>query len=188
MIIFIIVVVFVLLLFLPIRIKSKVIFNFLSNSGYISMFLFKLKIFLGKISLLPTKIVIKTKNKTRYLCFLCNDKDNTFGEKFFTNLIQNIKIKNLRLFGKLGLLQDCLFTSLSCGGILMGFGVLYSLLNTKRGIVASSLKLFPDYKYNTILLCFTGSIQLCLFAILKSFVKTICDYVKRSQYGNKETN
>lgn len=181
MIVLIITIIVVFLLFFPIKIKAKVVFNFLTNGGFISLFLFGFNAFLGKIKILPTKLAILSKKKLSYLYFFGNKTQEDFGEMFYTNLLQSIKLNDLRLIGKFGLFANCLFTSLSCGGVMMGGGIAYSLLSSFRGRVPSSIKIFPDYRDNTILLCFTSSIKLNLFVILKAFIQTICDFIKRSK-------
>lgn len=188
MIVLIVAITFFVLLFFPIKIKAKMIFNFLTNKGYISLFLLNFKVFLGKISVSPTKLVVQTKKRLSYLYFFGSKTQEDFGEIFCINLLQNIRLNDLRLIGRFGLFSNCLLTSLFCGGVMMGTGVLYPFLNAFRGQVPTSVSFFPSYIDNKMLFCFTSSILLNLFVILKSLIETICDFAKRRQKdGNKET-
>ncbi len=189
MIVLIIAIIVILLLFFPIKVKAKVIFNFLTNKGFVSLFLFGFNAFLGKIKILPTKLALLSKKKLSYLYFFKNNTQEDFSEMFYSNLLRNVRLNDLRFIGKFGLFTNCLLTSLSCGGVMMGGGIVYSLLNSFRGRVPSSIKIFPDYRGNTLLLCFTSSIKLNLFVILKTFIQTICDFIKRSKKnGNKKAD
>lgn len=182
MIVFLIVflVLFFLLLF-PIKLKAKVIFDLLSNSGYISAFFFKIRVFLGKISLAPTKLILQTKKNLSCLYFFENKSNEDFSEMFFGNLIKCIRLNDLRFIGRFGLFANCLLTSLCCGSSMTVMGIMYAILNSNRGQIPSDIRLFPDYRHNTILICFTSSITINLLAIIRSFITTICLYSKRSQ-------
>ncbi len=182
MIVFLIVLLALMLLLLfPIKLKAKVVFNLLSNSGYISAFFFRFKVFLGKISLAPTKLILQTKKKLSYLYFFENKSKEDFSEIFFGDLIKHIRLNDLRFIGRFGLFKNCLLTSLCCGSTMAIMGALYAVLNSSRGQIPSDIRLFPDYRHNTILICFTSSITINLLAIIRSFITTICQYSKRSQ-------
>ena len=114
------------ILFVPIKLKAKVNYDILNNYGFVSIYFYKLKVFLCKISFVPFKILIETKRKRFKFKIFKKEKDYSYGEIFFKEVMKRLRINNLRLTSRFGLFQDCLLSSIGSGSILALSSILMS--------------------------------------------------------------
>lgn len=178
----------VFILFIPIKLKGKVDYNIFNNTGYVSIYFYKIKVFLGKISFVPFKILIETKKKKIQVDFMKKEDEYSYGEILFKILMKKIKIDNIRFISKFGLFRDCLVSAVGSGTMLVTMSILMSIISSKKTLENSEITVFPDYTSNRLLLCFSGSIRLNVFVVILSLLISLFKVIKRGikNYGNKK--
>lgn len=177
------------ILFVPIKLKAKVNYDILNNYGFVSIYFYKLKVFLCKISFVPFKILIETKRKRFKFKIFKKEKDYSYGEIFFKEVMKRLRINNLRLTSRFGLFQDCLLSSIGSGSILALSSILMFTLSSEKNIEHGKIMVFPDYMHSRMLFCFSGSVRLNIFLIILSLVVSLFKTIKRGvkKYGNEKT-
>ena len=187
--IFVILLFLLFILFVPIKLKGKVDYSVLNNTGFISIYFYKIKVFLCKISFVPFKIIIETKKKKIQVDFMKKEDEYSYGEILFKILMKKIKIDNIRFISKFGLFRDCLVSCAGSGTLLVTMSILMSIISSKKTLDNSEITVFPDYTSNRLLLCFSGSIRLNVFVVILSLLISLFKVIKRGikNYGNKKT-
>ena len=188
--IFVILFLFLLfILFVPIKLKGKVDYSIFNNTGYVSIYFYKIKVFLCKISFIPFKILIETKKKKIQIDVMKKEDEYSYGEILFKILMKKIKIDNIRFISKFGLFRDCLVSTIGSGTMLVTMSILMSIISSKKTLDNSEITVFPDYTSNRLLLCFSGSIRLNVFVVILSLIISLFKVIKRGikNYGNKKT-
>ena len=188
--IFVILFLFLLfILFIPIKLKGKVDYSVLNNTGFISVYFYKIKVFLCKVSFIPFKILIETKKKKIQVDFMKKEDEYSYGEILFKILMKKIKIDNIRFISKFSLFRDCLVSCVGSGTMLVSMSILMSIISSKKTLDNSEITVFPDYTSNRLLLCFSGSIRLNVFVVILSLIISLFKVIKRGikNYGNKKT-
>ena len=187
---FILFFVFIFILFFPINLKGKIIYNILNNSGYLCIYYYKIRLFLANLRFIPFKVLIESKKiKTSFDMFK-KEEQYSFSEFFLKEIFKRLKIKNFRLFSKFGLMQDSMLSCIGSGTITFLSSLMMVLIMNKKKVFYSCIQVFPDFLYNRVLICFTGSITLNLFLIIYcamvSIVKIIIREGKRN--GSKKAS
>lgn len=188
--IFVILFLFLLfILFVPIKLKGKVDYSVLNNTGFISVYFYKIKVFLCKISFIPFKILMETKKKKIQIDVMKKEDEYSYGEILFKILMKKIKIDNIRFISKFGLFRDCLVSCVGSGTMLVTMSILMSIISSKKTLENSEITVFPDYTSNRLFLCFSGSIRLNVFVVILSLIISLFKVIKRGikNYGNKKT-
>ena len=163
----------ILLLFIPLNLKVKVIFNAFENKGYVSVYFYKLKIIVKKWKFIPFKIVIQNKNKKETSIYFNKlSKNNEYKDIFSSQIIRKLHIKNFRTYANFGFNENCLITAVGVGflKIIVGFFNCF-LLNIKDASNLDS-QIFCDFKKNKLFLCLTSSVHLNLFAIVSCLISS----------------
>lgn len=161
------------LLFVPIRVKSKIGYNLFQNQGYLSVFFFNFKIFLAKWKVFPTHIQIKLKSKTMKIYFNSYQAQTNFGDIYISNLIKKVKIKNLRIIASFGFNADQLISVLCGAGLDIILKIIYCVLLSKKSSDKLDIKVFTSAKKTCFIMCGTTSIQFNLMILLTCFIKTV---------------
>lgn len=187
---FILFFIFIFILFFPINLKGKIIYNILHNSGYLSIYYYKLKMFLANLRFTPFIVFIESKKIKASFDIFKKEEQYSFSEIFFKEIFKRVKIKNFRLFSKFGFMRDCMLSCIGSGTMTILSSLTMSLLMNKKTVFNSCIQIFPDFLYSRFLICFTGSITLNLFLIIYcaivSLLKIMVREVKRN--GSKKTS
>lgn len=170
-----------LILLFPIKLKGKLIYNLFKNEGIISIYFYKIKLFVSHFKILPHKILIYgKKNKDISIYFF--DKENNQSsviDIFFVKLIKQVKFNNFRTYGNFGLCEDAFASSIGSATINILTGVANSYLVNNLGSDNISSQIFTDYTKTKFIMCFTSSIQLNLFIIIYCFLSSFIIKLKR---------
>lgn len=160
-----------LLFFLPISLKTKILFNVIENKGCVSVYFYKIKLIVSKWRFVPFKIVVESNKKEETsIYFNKPNKDNNYKDIFFNQVIRRVRIKNFRTYAKLGFNENCLVTAISVGLLKIMSALLNCFLLKYK--VPENLKsqIFCDFKNTNFFLCLTSSVQLNLFMIVESII------------------
>lgn len=174
----------ILLLFMPIKLRCKIDYDVFRNDGLLSLFLFKIKLLLAKIKFKNFAILLKDKKKTTTIYLFNGQEQSKFGDIFLEKLLQNIKVNNSRFISKFGIMRDCLLSSIICGTMINISSVFGCLIAQKKDNVKLSVYCMPDYLHNTFVMCFTSSITFNLFVLLKCLVISTIKICFKRRYKN----
>ena len=174
----------ILLLFMPIKLRCKIDYDVFRNDGLLSLFLFKIKLLLAKLKFKNFTILLKDKKKTTTIYLFNGQEQSKFGDIFLENLLQNIKVDNSRFISKFGIMRDCLLSSIICGIMINISSVFGCLIAQKKENVKLSVYCMPDYLHNTFVMCFTSSITFNLFVLLKCLIISTIKICFKRRYKN----
>lgn len=166
------------LLFVPIKLKFKVDFDFLSNKGYLSLYFFSLKLLVSKLFLLPTKLVIITHGKRDYLPFFDPPEKKKFKDIFFEKVVSNVDVANLRLFSNFGLFGDGVLSSMGAGALNIAGGLACTYFMQKRNLENATVQNFMDMTSNKFIVAVTSSINVSFFLIIFCALQTLVYMIK----------
>lgn len=177
----------IILLFFPIRVKSKLIYNVFNNKGYASLFFYNLKLLICRYKFKKLKLIARAKNK-EFEIDLINEKNQTnFGEIYVMQLLKKIRIKNLKLFSQFGFNRDLLASSVGGASLNIIFGIMLSIICNKKKIDNYEITTINNEARTTFLIIISTSIQLNIFWLILSFIKTLLLKIKKgmvNSYGN----
>ncbi len=162
------------ILLIPIKIRSKIIYDIYKNKGYLSLYFYKLKLAVLTLSFEPMKIVIDNKKHKSYF-YLIKEKNvkTSFGDVYIEQLIKKIKINDFRTYARFGLMEDCMYSCLGTACIITFSSILNYFLFDKEGVFRTSINAYPDYLHNRFLLGYTASISLNIILLLYCVVLTL---------------
>lgn len=169
---------FVMLL-LPIKLKSKVVYDLFSNKGYLSIFLYKIKLTLFRWKLKKNRVELNKNNKTKTFTIFNRSNQPEFGEIFVKQFLKVIYINNLRLIYHFGFNKDRLITSI--GGALLNI-VSYNFigaLSENNKLRNYDLSLFINDNKTILIIALTCSIKFNLLLMGFCFVKSVIIKIKK---------
>ena len=175
------------LLFVPLRIKVKINYDFLQNYGFSSGYFFNLRLFSFGMRLLPNKIHLEGKKKQLNITLIDFGDKKSFSEEYFSTLIKLLKLKHIRVLSHIGFEDNCMLSCLICGGLNAVFGSL-ACVATKNDAVPFEINNFPDFLKSNLLCGFSSSVDVTIFKMLLALIKTISKKIRGVKNGRKETS
>ena len=180
----ILIILLIFILFIPLRLRGKIIYNAISNNGYISFYFYKINVFLAEFKPGVKSIKLQTNKKNIEFEFFKKEEDYALNELFIKNLLRETTINNVKIITKIGLFNNNLLSCNICGILNTSLSILRVL--TKR-VKRLQTYFFPDFLMSRALFCLTISVQFNIFLILLSFLKSLMKIIKRGKfYGNKK--
>lgn len=176
-----------IILFFPIRAKTKIIYNVFNNKGYASLFFYNLKLFKCRFKIKKFKIYAKTKKKDFVIDLFNENNQTSLGEIYVMQVLKKIRIKNLKLGSKFSFNRDMLVTSVGGASLNLLFGIILSIICNKKKIDNYEITYFNNADRTMFLVVLTTSIQINLFWLFISLLKTIILKLKKGMvksYGN----
>lgn len=158
---------------LPIKLKSKLIYNLIKNKGYISIYFYNLRLFVAKWKFVPFKILVKSKKKDISIYFNNLKKQNDYSDIFFSQIVKKIKIISFKNFSNIGIKKNCMLTALGCGLVKISTGIFNSFLINKKSIENMNSQTFANFNKNNFLFCVTGSAQINLMIVIYCAISSI---------------
>lgn len=175
-----------IILFFPVRIKAEVAYSIFSNKGYLSLFLFKPKVFICRYKIKNFKLFVETKKKNFEIDLLNEKNQTSFGEIYLSQIIKKIRIKNLRLISRFGFNGDMMVSCLGGASIKILFSIFLGIICEKKKIDNYEIKSYVTDS-TSFLNVLTSSVQFNLFILILGLVKTIILKFKKGlvkKYGN----
>lgn len=169
----------VLILLFPLKIKGKFTYDIFNNYGFVSLFFFSLKLSIFKIKFLPFKIKIKAKGKRFYVTFRDIISENNFGEVFFNTILKVVKIKSIKLFSNFAIKDNAYVSHLTSGLFYVLFGSAFSYFSQVKNFYNVECLNFANFTNTNFVINFTCSTQTNLLMIIICFVISIFKNFKR---------
>ena len=175
------------ILFLPIKLRCKINYDVFNNKGFLSLFLYKIKIIVVRWNVKKNCIIFKTDKKELKINVFDTKGKAAFSEIFMRQIIKKININNLRIMYHFGFNKDMLV--ISVGGALLNILTrnIVKVVSIKTKLKDYDLNLFVSEKKTIFLLVFTSVIKINLFLIILCFIKAIGIKIKKGlvkKYGN----
>ena len=162
-----------LLMLLPLKVKGKIGYNVFKNQGYLSLFFFNLKLFLAKWKLTPSNLQLYSKTKTISIYFNTFKNQTNLGDIYVSNLLKKIKIKNLRIIANFGFNADQMISCLGGAGLDVVLKAICCILQLKKPSSKLDVQVFTSTNRTGFIVCGTTSIQVNLMILLVCFVKSL---------------
>ncbi len=175
------------LLFIPLRVKVKINYNFLRNYGFSSGYFFNIRLFLFSIKLYPNIINLESGKKNLKITMVDFGDKKSFGEKYFSSLISLLKIKHMRALSHIGIGNNCMLSCLVCGWLNALFGSLVCVV-TKNNMPPIEINNFPDFLKPNALCAFSLSVDITIFKMLLALIITISKKFRGKKNGSKKTS
>ncbi len=164
------------ILFIPIKVRGKINYNIFLNSGYVSLFFYKIKILVARFKIKIFKIEVWPLNKKPISLYFKDLKNqSTFSDMFFANLLGVIKVKNFKIISNFGAQNDYLTSSLISGFLKIISGVVFCLFKNNFNS-AKSIQNFTSYNQTKFLVAATVVIRLNLFYVILALIKSVILY------------
>lgn len=183
---FIIYIVVVIILFIPIKFKGKFSYRLTKNEGYLSFYLFSLRVFLYKTTFIPFKFIMSNAKKKIVLDFSSFKGASNFKELFITKTFGVVQINNFNLYVNLGLF-DPFSTSLACAFLDALSLSSLTALSSKKYFNNYSVRFMPSFSEFNCTLATSFSCTINLFCVLYVWVATIFQLLssKKKERNNK---
>ena len=175
-------------LFFPINLKTKISFNFYDNSGFLSLYFYRLKLGLFLLSFSPFKIVLHSPKKQIKLDLFSLKNSSKYGEVFLSNIIDVTHINNANMFLSFGIF-DAFISSTFCALVdSLGMSAITLSLPHKH-FDNFSFKAMPCYFEDTFVIALSLSATInifwIIFCLIKSLFETIANARKFKTKSNK---
>lgn len=164
----VIVAVIVTILFLPFKIKAISGYDVLGNSGYIMLYLWRIKIFGAELGLTISGVDIKT-NKKKMSQKFNNFGANGFIDGFIVKLLKALKLKKLEFFANLGV-KDAAKTAILCSCISIPMGVVSSQIMNHNPYAHVTNAVYPDFCDNSLKFALHFKLHITLFDVVMSAI------------------
>lgn len=169
-----------LILLFPIKLKGKLIYNLFKNEGIISIYFYKIKLFVSHFKILPHKILIYgKKEKDISIYFFDTDNQSSVLDIFFVSLIKQVKLNNFRTYANFALCENAFASCIGSGTLNIFTGLASSYLVNYMDSENITSQVFTDFTKTKFIMCFTSSIQLNLFIVLYCFISSFIIKLKR---------
>ncbi len=169
-----------LILLFPIKLKGKLVYNLFKNEGIISIYFYKLNLFVSHFKIMPHKILIYGKKKKDISIYFFDDVDqSSVLDIFFMTLIKQIKLNNFRTYANFGIEDNAFASSIGSASLMIVSGFASSFLVNSKSTDNIISQIFADYTKTKFIMCFTSSIQLNLFLVIYSFLSSFIIKLKR---------
>ncbi|MGN0798702.1 MAG: hypothetical protein ACI4L7_03995 [Christensenellales bacterium] len=180
------VMIIIFLLFIPIRIKVKIHYDFLQSHGFASGYFFNIRLFLFGLRLMPNKIQLEGKKKNYVFPIIDFGNKKTFGEDYFGFLIKLLRLTHIRALSRIGIEDNCMLSCLTCGMLNVVFG---SVACVALGDSETPFEInnFPNFLYKSALYGISSSVDITIFKMLLALIQTFSKKIRSVKNGNKQT-
>ena len=164
--------VIIFFLFLPVVIEFKASYNILSNTGVISLYLFKKNIIYYIFEFHGNSICLKNEDEIIEKNFEFDSPELDFVKYFVKEIINKIRLRFLNIYYNIGL-NDAFLTSMVCGYVNTICHFLFAQIKNKKP--TASLGLYDTQKYNgeEAVLIINGNLSLSLFEFVYSLLFSV---------------
>lgn len=135
----------IFIFFLPIVIEFKASYNILTNTGVVSLYLFKKNVVYYIFEFHGNSICLKNEDEVIQKNFEFDSPELDFVKYFIIEIINKIRVRFLNIYYNIGL-NDAFLTSMICGQINMFCYILFAQIKNKKP--TASLGLFDTQTYN----------------------------------------
>lgn len=180
----IITMIIIFLLFIPIRIKVKIHYDFMQSHGFISGYFFNIRLFLFGLKLMPNKIQFEGKKKNFVFSIIDFGGGKSFGEDYFGCLIKLLNLTHIRQLSRIGFEDNCMLSCLTCGALNAVFG---SLTCVAFGDSETPFEInnFPNFLYKSALFGFSSSVDITIIKMLLALIQTFSKKIRSVENGSK---
>ena len=137
--------VIILLFFLPVVIELKITYNILTNTGVISVYLYKFNITYYIFEIKGNEISLKGENDKTEKKLELSGPELVFFTSLVKEVLDKLRLRYMDIYYNIGL-EDAFLTSMVCGTI--NLAILLFFARTKNSKPTASLGLFDTVSYN----------------------------------------
>lgn len=162
----------IILLLLPIIFEVRLSYNFLSNSGVLCVYVFKIKLIYFFFEISDRQIKLKNQKQTSQKQLDFDSPEIALYEEFVSQIKDKTRLKFLELYYNIGL-GDAFLTSIVCGMIDVLALIFFTGIKNKKP--TASLGVYDTVSYNKkeAEVAVDLSVSISLFDVVYSFVNSV---------------
>ena len=175
--------VIIFLLFLPIILQLKLSFNVLTNTGVISVYIFRKNVLYYIFEIKGDTISLKNENETTEKKIEFDSPEIIFYKYFTSEVKEKLRLRFLELYYNIGL-NDAFLTSMVCGYINLLYFVLTSYM--KNAMPTSSIELYDTASFNEseAVVMTNVNLSISLFDLVYSLLLSVILTLKSKKKNN----
>lgn len=159
-----------LLLFFPITLRGSFKFDVSQNMGDVLLQFFKIKVYMAKVSFSTKEVTLTSQKRALVFPFSGIKNGGDFKTRFLKNLAVFAKYNNARILGSVGIVNNAMASSLTCGLLNIFSGGALSFATNKLNIKNYTYEFFPSFLMPTMDLYLSSSITINLAVVLYSAI------------------
>lgn len=160
---------FVLILIFPLNISLKLCLDIHKKKGYVSIFLWKLRIILIKVVMRDDKLFIITKKKKKEIELSLSFKQIYFIDYIVENLKDKTRVKKLSINSRIGT-KDAYSTAMLCGYVVSIFKWFFAYLKNQKPTASMQINVMPAYNRPVFVICMYLNLTTTLFDLIYSLI------------------
>lgn len=156
---------FIVIVIFPIKLKAKIHFNLLKNSGTLRLKLFRIVLLEGLLSFHNFCLEITNKKDGRITVVpISFGEENFFSQTDFEAiLMKKIHLKQATLYVRFGSKTDALLTATVAGIVRIVSSCIGAVVKTKKGEARITTKTYPCFNKDELSVDFKGIITISIF-------------------------
>lgn len=167
----------IFLLFLPIVLEVRISYNILSNTGVISLFLFKKNIIHYIFEINGNTIALKSEDKTIEKKIELNSPELEFYKYFVSEVKEKLRLRFIEINYNIGV-DDAFLTSMVCGYINLICNILFSYIKNQKPTASVKLYDTPSFNKKEGVVSVKMNLSISLFDLVYSLLLSVILTIK----------
>ena len=167
----------ILLFVIPLFIKVRLSYNVLKNIGAMSVFLFGLKIIVMQFNITRRGIYLYESGKEEFVDFNTQTNEAIITENLIKQIKDKVKLKILKLYYNLGV-EDAFSTAMICGVINSAILTFFTRIKCSKPTASLFLGDNPSYNEKVFEVSLYLKFSISLFDLVYSFVNSVMLTIK----------
>ncbi len=159
----------ILLLFLPVVLELRITYNVLTNTGVISVYLYKFNLIYYIFEIKHNEISIKDKDNTQEKKLDLNGPEIEFYKNFVKEVMDKLRLRFLDIFYNIGV-EDAFLTSMVCGYINAVCLMLFSKIKNSKPTAKLGLYDTAGYNQREVVVVANTNVSISLFDLVYSLI------------------
>lgn len=159
----------ILLLFLPVVIELRITYNVLTNTGVISVYLYKFNLMYYIFEIKHNEISIKDKDDVEEKKLDLNGPEIVFYKNFVKEVFDKLRLRFMDVYYNIGL-QDAFLTSMVCGYVNTMLLTIFSRIKNSKPTAKLGLYDTAGYNQKEVVLVVNTNVSISLFDLVYSLL------------------
>lgn len=164
--------VIIFLLFLPIILEIKLSYNVLTNTGVISLYLFKKNLIYYIFEINGNHIALKNEDETIEKAIEFDSPELEFYKYLMKEIKEKVRLRFIDVFYNIGA-GDAFLTSMLCGAVNTICLTIYSYIKNVKPTTSLGLYDTASYNRNEATIVFKGNLSITLFDLVYSLLLSV---------------
>lgn len=171
-IVFFILLAVIIVLIIPIKLKTHLNYDFTENSGLVQIKFYKINVLFYRIKYDNKKLILKNKNETRTIDIEINPENVDFANELQKQIFKRVFLKELNVYIKYGIKNNSMMVALISGIIRIIQSVISNFVAMNKPTAQLKMNVEPIYVENSKVFSIETTFSISITNILISFVQT----------------